>query len=763
MRTRRGSKSGQVTMTEGSQRELRPRPSPGFQLAPPGGTAPSAAGVGRVTRRSARYGANPGPQSPPHGGPPPSPSPLPRRPKPSVTPKRPAPRSTGARQSKRTRPQSGFYEEDDSDMDDLANDEEEDIDSDDTPLTTVLAHRTPRTHRTPARRILAPSSTKKSATKKSPTKKVSTGPTTSQSAPRQPEPPKNEIIPDWTRIPYLLWVKILREASDPLDDREKIDWLVAASRTSSLLAEPALNVLYYRPPLLTRPMAHNLAALLAKDPSTTTFNYRVKVKKLDIEVGEIASKTHRGHTLDLVSMVRNLPQLQVINFHHTKDLPPFRQLDENLRWHYPDSLFDALNGIPPPADPTAPTAVTKLAAWRWNRRMLGDLTFARIKSLHMSPAFSGLKKLSFVNCQVPSLHMRGSVDDAEIQDQDTAFVRALADAISALPSLTYLSAETSTAVNSELLSLLPKTLKTLELVNCWEVSGEDLAAYLLTHGRNLEHLYLQHNQSLNLKFLPILGRACPKFKTLSMDFKYFKHHEFYSDGDPNYQEVLEVDEIPNWPASLERLELKNMRQLSAEAAEMLFQSLVDSAPNLPNLRHIDLKTMLDIPFRRRSTLRDKWVAKLKEVFLRDQTDPKPFTTLRPVGTTPQAAQEVDDSPATTTNDNIPRGKKRKARASGLSEGETRRSRRIATQNSNPSSSRESSSGRDLTPESEASGASERAFRQSLCATVEVQLDNQKPIERTFGMEDFLDDDRGSDDAEDSDWDGDVDVDTGYAW
>lgn len=636
--------------------------------------------------------------------------------------------------------------------------------------------------------------------KKPPVKKTaSTAPSTSKGGVAQLDPhnhnaPKIEITPDWTRIPYLLWVKILREASDPLDDRDKIDWLVAASRTCSLLAEPALNVLYYRPPLTTRPMAHNLAALLAKDPSTTTFNYRVKVKKLDIDVGEIAAKTHRGQTLDLVSMVRNLPQLQVINFHHIKDLPPYRQLDENLRWHYPDALFDALNGTSPPADPTAvdipgsPSAlpaleapaapnspvgqlssavtranVTRLAAWRWNRRMLGDLTFARIKSLHMSPAFSGLKKLSFVNCQVPSLRIPGSVDDPEIQAQDTAFVQALANAISALPSLTYLSAETSTAVNSELLSLLPKTLSTLELVNCWEVSGEDLAVYLLTHGRNLEHLYLHHNQSLNLKFLPILGRSCPKFKTLSMDFKYYKHHEFYSDGDPNYQEVLGVDEIPDWPASLERLELKNMRHLSAEAAEMLFQSLVDSAPNLPNLRHIDIKTMLDIPFRRRSTLRDKWVAKLKEVFLRDQTDPKPFFTLRSADTT--TTQEVSgDTSTNPTKDTVPRGTKRKARTS---EGETRRSRRIATQNSNPSS-REGSTGRDLTPESEASSSNQRQFRQGFCATVEVQLDNQKPIERTFGMEDFMDDE-GSDDAEDWDWDWDRDRDFedflngSYAW
>ena len=624
---------------------------------------------------------------------------------------------------------------------------------------------------------------------------MSTTPSTSKGwvaqDPRSPNPPKNEIILDWSRIPYLLWVKILREASDPLDDRDKIDWLVGASRTGSLLTEPALSVLYYRPPLLTRPMAHNLATLLAKDPSTTTFNYRAKVKKLDIDVGEIAAKTYRGQTLDLVSMVRNLPQLQVINFHHSKDLAPYRQLDENLRWQYPDSLFDALNGIPPPAAPmavdvpdslgalpsldaplapTPPTGqssgevvrtdITKLAAWRWNRRMLGDLTFARIKSLHMSPAFAGLKKLSFVNCQVPSLHIHGSVDDPEIRAQDTVFVRALADAISALPSLTYLSAETSTAVNSELLSLLPKTLKTLELVNCWEVSGEDLTEYLLTHGRELEHLSLQHNQSLNLNFLPVLGQSCPKFKTLCMDFKYFKHHEFYSDGDPNYQEVLGVDEIPDWPASLEKLELKNMRQLSAEAAEMLFQSLVDSAPNLPNLRHIDIKTMLDIPFRRRSTLRDKWVAKLKQVFLRDQADPKPFFTLRSGDTKTQAAQKVNDDATNPTSDNIPRGTKRKARTSGLSEGETRRSRRIATQNSNPPS-REGSSGRDLTPESEAS-ISERAFRQGLCSVVEVQLDNQKPIERTFGMEDFLDDE-GSNDAEDSDWDGDVEADTGYAW
>jgi hypothetical protein len=50
----------------------------------------------------------------------------------------------------------------------------------------------------------------------------------------------------------------------------------------------------------------------------------------------------------------------------------------------------------------------------------------------------------------------------------------------------------------------------------------------------------------------------------------------------------------------------------------------------------------------------------------------------------------------------------------------------------------------------------------MCEKVEIQLDNQKPAEKTFGMEDFLDDE--PDDLSDEEWNGDgEDLEVDYAW
>jgi hypothetical protein len=705
----------------------------------------------------------------------------------------------------RSRHQSGFYEEDDdSDEDDW------DDDGDETPPSPAVEHRrSPRRTRNtrprsrvvvktaknaaPAPSRVAPRKAKttprKSAPRKATPRKLGTS-GLNEGITKPADPTDSGVIPDWLSLPYLILVQVFMYASAPLDDREDANWLLATSRVCRAFAEPALTALYQCPPLLTRHMAHGLVALLSTDPSKTMFNYRSKVEKLRIDVEEIAAKTYRGQLLDFRALIAHLPRLQVVTFSHRKDLPPFRSLDDPLRWQYPDALFEALNGVSPTGDEGgAQLTPTKLTGWRWNRRLMGlDTSPARIKSLHMTPAFAGLKKLSFVNYQVPSLHRAAREVSPTTNAMDQASVQNLADAISVLPELEYLSVESSTVVNDEFLSLLPKSLRTLELINCWEVGGEDFANYLVSHGYKLEHLNLRHNQSLSLSFLTVLGSACPALQTLCVDLKNYNHHEFYNDSDPNYAEVLAVDQTPTWPESLERIELRNMRKWSAEAAEVLFQSLVDSAPNLPNLRHLDLKTMLDVPFRQRSALRDKWEAKLKRVFLRKLEDPKPIFSLRSKSAAPAGTK------ATT------KGRKEdKSREAVASDGEARRSHRIATQVSNPSSSRDSSMGRDLrdvrtrpsyaevdtdadevedggeesdrAEDSEESGTEdgkksgegeEEDFRHGMCETVDIQLDNQKPAETTWQMDDFLDEE--ADDASDEDWDGDVEGGgDGYAW
>jgi hypothetical protein len=225
----------------------------------------------------------------------------------------------------------------------------------------------------------------------------------------------------------------------------------------------------------------------------------------------------------------------------------------------------------------------------------------------------------------------------------------------------------------------------------------------------------------------------------------------------------------------------------------LFQSLVDSAPNLLKLRRLDLKAMLDIPYRQRSQIRDKWEAKLKQVFLRKKEDPLPFFSLRK----PQQQTNNEKEAAGKTA----AGKSRRsARAALAAESPSRFSSRIAMHHNRASpSSRGSSVGRGLRdglgrpsyvdPDSDEdeeeeddgddnddeekssvqSGSSRNGsaspgelFCHGMCEKVEIQLDNQKPAEETFGMEDFLDD--AADDLSDEEWNGDdEDVDVGYAW
>ncbi|KAL2171648.1 hypothetical protein VTG60DRAFT_2216 [Thermothelomyces hinnuleus] len=608
---------------------------------------------------------------------------------------------------------------------------------------------------------------------------------------------ENGIIPDWGSLPYHILVQIFRYAAAPLNQVQQAKWLTATSGVCRAFAEPALTALYRAPPLLTRPMAHGLVSLLCKDPSTTLFNYRQKVEELWIDVEHIASKTFKGQPLDLPALVGNLPRLKSIQFFHQKDDPPYRSLDGSLRWHYPPALFKALSGTRHSTEEGGTINHAKLLGWQWNRRLMGpDLDLAAIKVLHETPPFLSLEKVSFVNYQVPSLHAGASVDDEELAARDEAFIQGMADAITALPALKHLAIESSTVANSQLLLRLPDRLETLELVNCWEVNGDDFADYLLSRGHHLKQLTLRHNQSLSLSFVTVLGTACPNLEVLSMDFKTFKHHEFYHDSDPSYDDLLTANQVPDWPQSLETLQLLNMKKWTAEAAETLFQSLVDSAPRLLKLRWLELKAMLSIPIQERSRMRNKWGCKLRQVFLRENEEPKPLFSLREKPRPPDAEKITKRTPK----------KSRKLGGALPTESPSRRSSRIAGQSSN-SSSRAGSIGRELRhglsrpsyaepdtdedeggeegddekdaelggaqntdrlgtgnqPESVTSPAdAEALFRHGMCEKVEIQLDNQKSAETTLTMDDFLD--SGNDDLSDDDWVGqDDESDNGYAW
>jgi len=438
------------------------------------------------------------------------------------------------------------------------------------------------------------------------------------------------VIPPWHTLPYQILVDIFRYASYPLYSESTFSalpttkWLVTVAHLCKAFTEPALTVLYTEPPLAPMELAHKLVDLLGKDPAELSFKYRQKVESLRIDVNQVAAHSLSGRgQLDLYSLVKNLPRLVDLEFYHDKDNAPYRDLDAPIKWRYPEALFDGLEFVNPQADPSRgdKTSVCKLRSWRWSSRLASKkYPIETIREIHLKPSFVGLRKIAFVNYQAPELQ-KG-------EDEPPRHEEILAKSLSVLTNLEHLIFESSTLVNSILLPLLPKNLRNLELINCWEVSAEDLGSLLLTHGSQLRCLTLNHNISLKLSFLPLLGEACPKLQVLRINLTYYNVHAFYNDAKPAYDKLLEPHQVPCWPATLQTIELLQLRQWDTDAAEMFFQSLLDSAANLPDLRHLTIQAILNIAWRDRAAFRDKWIGSLDRVFKRISVLPKPNMTLQ---------------------------------------------------------------------------------------------------------------------------------------
>lgn len=384
----------------------------------------------------------------------------------------------------------------------------------------------------------------------------------------------------------------------------------------------------------------------------------------------------------------------------------------------------------------------------------------------------------------------------ERQQQDYLEMERLSTCISALPALEHLILESSTLVNGSLLNRLPTALKHLELINCWELTADNLVDFLLTHGNHLQSLTINHCQSLSLAFLPILRSACPNLRHFYMDLSYFRHHEHYADNKPEYAELLTEDEVPTWPSSMQSIEILHMRQWTRKAADTFFESLVQSASELPHLRRLAFRIALDIGWRQRQDFREFWVDKMARVFKRKATPPQ-NRMLRPAQAAPRRLVKMQVELKKSGPEAVP--KRRSTRIANLSPAPTS-SESEATYFSKAELTRTSAiskelkrlrgsglllkeqRGHDADDEEEYDSESEdelaadhsdqsrldrkvrkisrrrsleeNIFIQGLCDVVDIQVDNHRPMERHFDMDDFLD----SPEDSDPEWDGgDVDV------
>lgn len=635
-------------------------------------------------------------------------------------------------------------------------------------------------------------------------------------------------VPPWQSLPYHILAQIFLCASPQLWTEDftptaSIQWLLKCALLCRAFAEPALSALYYSPPLTPPSRARGLIDCLGWQTENTAFNYRSKVKYLDIEAETTLRWKYKGRDpINLGDLVHLTPQLRGLRIHVMPRGNYMIHTNSNSKSIYQPSTFTALQ-----------FQRIALQEWIWNAELGGQRYLAsKLGEIHSTSAFQSLRSLTFIK-----------------YDEKHSTAEELSDAIKTLPQLKRLVFRLSLVVNEKLLPLLPRQLESLEIVSCPSLTSPVLSSFLSTHGQEILHLILDHNQALSLSFLTDFAVTCPKIQTLRMNLRFYSTHSAFADLDPKFDTLLLEDETPTWPASLAYLDLLHLRKWNLNIAERFFLSLVGSAASLPKLRRLNIKASLEESgWRDRVSFRDKWTSRLQLVFLRVSEPPSPHlnsiaafkahkeqllartgnvedhklggnsrqqrpalrlvapkqsskfshVAIREVTPTSKATVKIEsdsDAPLVTIRRS---GRIKQKDASHP----TRRTKRIRGSDESSSSependdedeyvspktssslyrrrprrrkkeSDESSSSEDSALDDDAAG--ERApegfglFRskhehfhiQGLCDVVHVLIDNLRPMEEQLNEGDFLDDEPSGDE----DWNGDSDIgETGYAW
>jgi hypothetical protein len=244
-----------------------------------------------------------------------------------------------------------------------------------------------------------------------------------------------------------------------------------------------------------------------------------------------------------------------------------------------------------------------------------------------------------------------------------------------------------------------------------------------------------------------------------VDLTYTDPSSFH-DIEPHYDGLLPNGQ-PTWPSSLTVVQFENLRNLDAAEADGFFQSLVDSAHDLKDLRRLSLKAILKIGWRDRARLRKKWKEKLETVFLRKSLPPHPFT---PAPTKPPLKASSSETDAVAPMEfcaekdplsfrgegsNSPEHlsytitKKRKSTRIAQKELESLRTPMLGEQAKSSSCEHRRAVNGCVEPHQ-----SVGEFIHGMVDEVVLRLDDQRPSEAQFNEEDFLDSE-----ASDEDWDG----------
>jgi hypothetical protein len=577
-------------------------------------------------------------------------------------------------------------------------------------------------------------------------------------------------------LPYHVLLQIFVYASHPLHDENMhstpaSSWLINMAQVCQAFTKPALTALYRNPPIFAiRQNRKKLVHHLITPPADARQDYQVMVKRLVLDATQMSALTDSTSSVaDLSSLISSLTTLKEIDIFDPLDRPPYRErLKRMRRWTYPPELFEALR-----------QSALRLQSWRWHSAYCAE-GLHRIKNIHADQAFQSLRDVTFV---------KFNFDEKRKSDAtDPTAEELLASAVASLPNLQSLAFESCTAVNGKSLSLLPSTLLSLSISNCIYLTSEALHTFLSDHGRHLEELVLNHNQSLDLSFLTSLKQDCPRLEVLKMDLNYYSTLALSSDNEPLYDWLLGLDEVPTWPTTLRIIDMEHLRKWGADSATNFFTSLIDSAAELPYLRELRILAMVDMDWRQRADFRRKWAARFEKVFAWRGPAPSPhLASLRAYREWKASEQEATDkhdslldvTAEETQKDAPDQGDNADSHAKTDTDTDsdvpilTKRNK----ENWNPKRLRsraKASTNYDETSENDYENADadeqptedtdaddeEPAVIQGRCHTVMCRIDNLRPREEMFDEADFLDEERSGDEEWDEDRD---EVDDGYAW
>ncbi|KAI4198369.1 MAG: hypothetical protein LQ350_005306 [Teloschistes chrysophthalmus] len=598
-------------------------------------------------------------------------------------------------------------------------------------------------------------------------------------------------IPPWQTLPYEVLLQIFQYASYPLVTptflpSPSIAWLYGTALLCKGFAEPALAALYYAPPLYPPSRAYGLLASLEKDVEGSFMNYRAKIKYLDLDADQILCRKYAGREpMQMGNLLALTPQVRGIGLHLPSDLPRWRtfvgpRLALKAKGRVKAYQLDTFSTL-------TSTANLRLVEWTWNGKLAqqSGLPMAEFNRIHQSNAFKTLEHLTFTS----STSMFG-----------LEWFGHAAGAFSHLKAITLTNLED----DMQSIKLLPKTLEHLDISNSSSLDAVILTEFMASHGAKIRELVLNHNDSVDLSFLQTLASSCPILERLKMDLTFYNTHFTFKDSEPKFETLLVPDVTPTWPSGLQRLEMFHLRKWDTAAAYTFFSSLVESAENLADLRHIDIKASLgESNWRDRISFRNKWISRMENVFKRVSPPPDPrlqslslFQTHRKeirqscitVSTSGFKVRDSDrfshievQSPNVSSNtsgdSDTPLASKRRSTRTTRSGNQatdfyrenrkSRRPRKRKNRISEDSSSTEEDSALEDNSLSQhpqndlGDEADKELFVQGMCDVVRVVIDNLRPTETHLNEGDFLDDEISGDE----DWVGDDDGDRGegYAW